>query len=86
MDLNVDLVQQSAPHIKHAAKHVAHVAPIIKQGFSMLNLIISNIVSVAIGGGIGWYVKGRGLQGVKNDAANAVTTTENVLTAAKTAA
>lgn len=68
------------------AQYCIDHAPHIKQGFSMLNLIISNLVSLAIGGGLGYYIKGRGLQGVKNDAANAVTTTESVITAAKTAA
>lgn len=57
----------------------------IKQGLSMLNLIISNAVSVLIGAGLGWYIKGRGLQGVKNDTANAVTATENVVTEVKAA-
>lgn len=82
--MNVDLVQH-APVIKHAAKHVAHAAPVIHKGFSMLNLIISNVVSLAIGGGLGWYIKGRGLQGVKNDATNAVTSTENVVSEVKAA-
>jgi hypothetical protein len=67
------------------AQYCIDHAPHIKQGLSMLNLIISNAVSVLIGAGLGWYIKGRGLQGVKNDTANAVTATENVVTEVKAA-
>lgn len=89
MDNIFQPVQQVAPHVVHHAKQVAHhaaaAAPVIKQGFSMLSLVISNVVSLAIGGGLGWYIKGRGLQGVKNDTANAVQATENVVTEVKAA-
>lgn len=70
---------------QYCIDHAPHIKPFAKQGFSMLNLIISNIVSLFVGGGLGWYIKGRGLQGVKNDAANAVTSTEAVVTEVKAA-
>ena len=64
-------VVHHAPAVKHAVKHIAQHAPIIKQGFSMLTLFITNILSAAVFGGGAWYIRGRGVNGVKIDLANA---------------
>jgi hypothetical protein len=74
----------AVPAVKHVSKHVAHhihhakpavqaVAHVTHQGVSMLTLFISNVVTAAIAVGISWYVSHRGIQGVKNDVANATT-------------
>lgn len=59
------------PHVKHIAHHAASVAPIVKQGVSMLTILISNLVSAAVAGGLTWYIRGRGMTGVKQDISNA---------------
>ena len=78
----VDPFHQVAPHIKHVAKHVHHVAPtvipIVKQGHSMLSLIVSNISTAVIVGGLAWYIRGRGFAGVQIDINNIKTDIENL--------
>lgn len=70
-----------APHVAHAAPHVAphvahvvaHVKPVIQTihtGVPMLYTFISSVVSLSVGFGLGWYIKGRGMAGVKIDLAN----------------
>ena len=53
------------------ASHVAHCAPHIAQGISMLTLVISNITTAVVAAGLAWYIRGRGMTGVKIDIANA---------------
>jgi hypothetical protein len=81
MDLNVDLVQH-APAVKPAVKHIAHAAPhmlpIIKQGYSMLSMLIASGISAGIGFGLGWYIKGRGMTGVQIDLNNIKSDVENL--------
>lgn len=74
MDMSLDLhrtipatVTHAAPHIKHAA---VMAAPVIKSGVSMLTLAISNLSTAVIVGGLAWYVRGRGMAGVKIDIDN----------------
>ena len=83
--------------VTHAPHAVHHTAAQLAQycvnhgytlhthtGFSMTSILITSAaiaVSLLAGFGLGWYVKGRGLQGVKNDAANATQAVENVATA-----
>lgn len=50
--------------------HVAHCAPLIPTGISYMTAIISSLISLAAGFGLGWYVKGRGMTGVQNDLNN----------------
>lgn len=57
----------SIPHVAH---HAAHIKPIIQTGVPMITTMISSAVSMLIGGGLGWYAKGRGMTGVQNDLAN----------------
>lgn len=61
--------------VAHIAPHVAHVKPIIHavaatKGFSMLTLLISNVSSAALAGGLSWYIRGRGMTGVGIDIQN----------------
>lgn len=63
--------------LHHAATHVAAV-PFYQQGITMLSAGIASLVSLVIGMGAGWYIKGRGFTGVKTDVSNAVTSVENV--------
>lgn len=52
---------------------ISHVVPQIKTiflGVSYMTCIIWSVGSLAVGAGLGWYVKGRGMQGVQNDIAN----------------
>lgn len=64
---------QLAPRVaRRVVHHVAAGKPAAlaaAQGFSMLTLVISNLVSAAIAGGGAWYVRGRGFAGVKTDVA-----------------
>lgn len=50
-----------------------------------LSSMIGGVVAFGIGFGLGWYVKGRGLIGVKTDVKNAVATTESTVAAVKSA-
>jgi hypothetical protein len=57
-------------HIQHV-KHIApYVAPTIMLGYSMLTLVISNLSTAIVAGGLAWYIRGRGLAGVKIDLDN----------------
>jgi hypothetical protein len=58
------------PVIKHAARHAAVSAQPVIHGISMLTTFIVSAVSTVAGFGLGWYMRGRGFQGVKNDIAN----------------
>jgi len=71
-------VAQTAPHVKHVVHHVAKQAPVIKQGFSMLSLLLSNIVTAVVFGGGAWYVRGRGVTGVQTDINNIKTDVEKI--------
>ena len=53
------------------ASHVAQCAPHIAQGVSMLTLAISNLTTAVVAAGLAWYIRGRGMTGVKIDIANA---------------
>jgi len=74
-------IHHAAPITKHVTKHVkqvAEVVPIIKQGYSMLTLILSNLASAALAGGLSWYVSRRGVNGVKTDLNNAKKEIEDI--------
>jgi len=44
----------------------------------ILNIIIASAVSLLVGGGLGWYIKGRGMTGVQIDLNNVKTDVENI--------
>lgn len=53
--------------------NLPHVAPhiqTIQTGFSMLTMLISNAVTAGVMFGLGWYIRGRGMAGVKIDLDN----------------
>ena len=76
-----DTAQYAAPAVHHAVKHIKHIQhvplpqakPVVAaiQGISMLTSIIITIIISSITSGIAYYVGHRGIQGVKNDVANA---------------
>lgn len=68
------LVHTAVTHVKH----VAHAIPHITQGYTMLNLAIASLVSLAVGGGLGYYVKSRGMTGVQTDLNSVKTDVENL--------
>jgi hypothetical protein len=78
MDMQIDMVREHAPVVKHAVKHVVHAAPVIKQGISMLTLLISNVSTAIVVGGLAWYIRGRGFAGVQIDINNIKTDIENL--------
>lgn len=55
--------------------HVSHVAPTLI-GVSYMTTFIVAAVSSAVSFGLGWYIKGRGMAGVKIDLANVKTDIE----------
>ena len=57
---------------------MAACLPSIKMGVPMLTSLISSIVTGAVGFGLGWYVKGRGMTGVQIDLNNVKTDVENL--------
>lgn len=58
--------------------HVAHACTTLSTGVPMITTMISSAVSMLIGGGLGWYAKGRGMTGVQNDLTNVKTDIENL--------
>jgi len=60
------------------AVHIAHATPHIKQGFSMLTLLGTNLATGIIMAIVGWYVRGRGWFGVKTDVSNVVSAVEKI--------
>lgn len=58
-------------NLPHVAAKCAEVHPIIAPGLSYTAGLIWSGVSLVIGVLIGWYVKGRGMTGVKIDLLNA---------------
>jgi len=78
LSFSTDMVPH-AQVVAHHAKHVVHhVAPVIKQGYSMLSLLLSSVASLAAGFGLGWYIKGRGMTGVKIDLNNVKSDVEKI--------
>lgn len=56
------------------AVHAAHVIKPIQTiitGVPMLTLLISNTLTALVAAGLAWYIRGRGMAGVKIDLANA---------------
>ena len=52
---------------------------------AMISGAISSLVCLGLGFGLGWYIKGRGLTGVKIDATNIAKETQTVATEVKSA-
>ena len=69
-----DLLMEVVPHAKHAAQVVEPLKTTIQyiqNGVPMLYSVIASVVSAIVGAGLGWYIKGRGMAGVKVDLSNA---------------
>lgn len=66
------------PHIAHHVHHVAAALPIVTQGYSMFTLMITHVITAAIAGGLGYYIKARGMAGVNIDIANIKTDVLNL--------
>lgn len=58
------------PTIHHVVAHAAVLKPIIFHGVTYMTALISSAVAAGIGFGLGWYIKGRGMAGVKIDISN----------------
>lgn len=72
-------VHHYVPHIKHAVHHITpHIKHVTHTGVNMLNLAIDTVVSLAVGFGLGYYVRGRGIKGVQTDLSNAQATVTKV--------
>lgn len=63
MTTKAQLAQYCADHFPHT----------LHSGTTFMHATIAAVVALAVGFGIGWYVKGRGLTGVKTDLTNAKT-------------
>lgn len=55
---------------QYCAQHFPHTKPVITQGYTFMELLISNAVTAAFAGGLAWYIRGRGLTGVQIDISN----------------
>lgn len=86
MGIDPDTIQQAAPAVHHAAKHIHQAAPVIHTGISYMTAIISSVISFVVGGGIGWYIGKMGVSRVASEIKNDVTEVKNVTEAAKSAA
>lgn len=62
----------------HTVHHVMVAKPLVTQGYSMLTLMITNAVTAVVMGGLGYYIKGRGMAGVNIDIANIKTDVLNL--------
>ncbi len=66
-----------------ASKAHAAAQPIIQYiptGVPYMTAIISGVVALFVGAGLGWYVRGRGMTGVQIDLNNIKTDVENIKT------
>lgn len=72
MDISpfIEVAQQLPVACKPVIKYVTHTVT-QHTGFYFHTLAIASLVSAAVAAGMAWYVRGRGIQGVKNDMANA---------------
>lgn len=61
------------------AQYCADHPHIIKTGITYVHALISGLVSFVLGGGLGYYIRGRGLRGVAIDAGNAEAKIASVL-------
>lgn len=64
--------------LPHHIQHIKPMAHAVVTGVPMLYTAISSLVSMGIGFGLGWYIKGRGMTGVKIDIGNIKTDIENL--------
>jgi len=71
-------------HVAQACKPVIHYVPKVVDhlvGVTYLNASIAVVIGMAIAGGLAWYIRGRGLTGVKTDITNAETTVKSAVAA-----
>lgn len=64
--------------LPHHIQHIKPMAHAVVTGVPMLYTAISSLVSMGIGFGLGWYIKSRGMAGVKIDIGNIKTDIENL--------
>lgn len=64
--------------LPHHIQHIKPMAHAVVTGVPMLYTAISSLASMGIGFGLGWYIKGRGMTGVKIDIGNIKTDIENL--------
>lgn len=62
----------------HVAQCAAQAKPLFNLGYSFMTLFITSLISSGAGFGMGWYIKGRGMTGVKIDLQNVKTDVENL--------
>ena len=89
----ISQIPQHTTHVYHAYHPVVHHTvhhvvnhPVVKQTIykeisvlhDIINITLAVIVSLPAGFGLGWYVKGRGVTGVKTDITNAENTVKAV--------
>jgi len=69
-------------HAAAACKPVIHYVPKVVNhlvGVTYLNASLAVVIGAAIAGGLAWYIRGRGLTGVKTDIQNAETTVKTAV-------
>jgi hypothetical protein len=52
--------------------------PCIQTGVSLMTALISSAIAAAIGGGLAWYIRGRGMAGVQIDLNNVKNDISNI--------
>lgn len=56
--------------LPHHIQHIKPMAHAVVTGVPMLYTAISSLATMALGFGLGWYIRGRGLSGVQIDLVN----------------
>lgn len=59
---------------------IPHLPQTILIGVPYLHAVYASLISFVVGGGLAWYVRGRGLAGVQIDLNNVKTDVENIKT------
>ncbi len=67
----------------HTAIHTKQISQYIPTGVSYMTAMVSSAISILVGFGLGWYVKGRGWFGVKMDASNVASQAEKAVSEIK---
>lgn len=67
-----------ANHVVHTIHHLPAMKPVIIQGYTFMEMLITNGVTALVAGGLAWYVRGRGITGVEIDISNIKNDIENL--------
>lgn len=73
----ISFYHQCVPHFKYITKTL--IKEVVPRSYYMYS-VIGGFASLLVGFGLGWYVKGRGLTGVKTDMTNASNEVSKVAT------